>query len=386
MSIETGYCTNVHAGPDLAQTQANLLEHALAVKRSFSPDKTMGIGLWLAAPAAAQLQDPAELEPFKAWLAEQQLHPFTLNGFPYGNFHQEVVKHDVYLPTWMDPARQIYTDNLVTVLDQLLPDGCQGSISTLPICWGTPRPSTAELDQAADHLLAIASRLARLESESGRLIYICLEPEPGCVLERGDDVVQFFQQHLLPRGNEHEVLRYLRVCHDVCHSAVMFEGQSDVLAMFQAAGIRVGKVQVSAAVEARLEQLEPDQRVLAMEQLAGFAEHRYLHQTSIRSADGTIRFYQDLAEALEQAGDASQLNETWCTHFHVPIYLTDFGQLHTSQPQILECLEFCREDSNLIHYEVETYAWTVLPESLQQPSLADGIAREMQWFAELAGC
>ena len=52
MTISIGYCTNVHAGPDLAQTGANLDRYALAVKRRFSPDTSMGIGLWLAASAA----------------------------------------------------------------------------------------------------------------------------------------------------------------------------------------------------------------------------------------------------------------------------------------------------------------------------------------------
>ena len=37
----------------------------------------------------------------------------------------------------------------------------------------------------------------------------------------------------------------------------------------------------------------------------------------------------------------------------------------------------------MTHFEVETYAWSVLPESLQVPQIAEGIAREMTWFAAL---
>ena len=37
----------------------------------------------------------------------------------------------------------------------------------------------------------------------------------------------------------------------------------------------------------------------------------------------------------------------------------------------------------MTHFEVETYAWGVLPESLQVDQLSEGIAREMKWFAEL---
>ena len=41
------------------------------------------------------------------------------------------------------------------------------------------------------------------------------------------------------------------------------------------------------------------------------------------------------------------------------------------------------KDPDMAHFEVETYAWSVLPESLQVGQLSDGIAREMRWFAEL---
>ena len=37
----------------------------------------------------------------------------------------------------------------------------------------------------------------------------------------------------------------------------------------------------------------------------------------------------------------------------------------------------------MTHFEVETYAWSVLPDSLQVGQLSDGIANEMRWFAEL---
>jgi hypothetical protein len=383
MPPELGYCTNVHAGPDLESTKANLQDHALRVKESFSPGSPMGIGLWLAAPAAASLQDGPALEEFRDWLGEHGLHPFTLNGFPFGNFHQEVVKHDVYHPTWMEDKRLTYTLHLVHALDQLLPPGSEGSISTLPIAWGSPASSPEMLGQAADNLLTVARHLSELEDRSGRLIYLCLEPEPGCILQRSDDVLRFFQDHLLVRGEEHQVLRYLRVCHDVCHSAVMFERQADVLAQFSGMGIRVGKVQVSSAVEARFQELSPEHRATALDQLAGFAEHRYLHQTSTRQSDGTTTFYQDLSEALDQVDDATRLEETWCIHFHVPVYLRQFGELHTSQEQIRECLEAVRQDPEMTHFEVETYAWGVLPESLQVDQLSEGIAREMKWFAEL---
>ena len=107
--------------------------------------------------------------------------PYTLNGFPYGDFHQQVVKHRVYEPTWWQPERLHYTMQLVQIQDAILPAGMEGSISTLPIAWGTPCPDRGELEQAAAQLRQAAQWMHQLEAESGRLIYLCLEPEPGCV-------------------------------------------------------------------------------------------------------------------------------------------------------------------------------------------------------------
>ena len=105
MTRQLAYCTNVHAGSDLDAMRANLAHHCLAVKQRFAPDQPMGVGLWVAAPAAKKLLQPQRLTEFSEWLAAEQLIPFTLNGFPYGDFHEPVVKHRVYHPTWFDPER-----------------------------------------------------------------------------------------------------------------------------------------------------------------------------------------------------------------------------------------------------------------------------------------
>lgn len=384
-SIQIGYCTNVHAGADLETTRANLQTHAVRVKQQFVPDEPLGIGLWLSAETARKLREAGQTEEFAAWLAEAGLSPFTLNGFPYCDFHQPVVKHEVYKPTWGEQARADYTLDLIEILDALLPAGTEGSISTLPIQWGTPAPKADRLAAAATHLRGIADHLARLEQKSGRLIYLCLEPEPGCVLDRAEDVIRFFEDHLLADGEEQTIRRHLRVCHDICHSAVMFETQADALRKLKAAGIHVGKVQVSSAILLPFEEILPEQRADALNQLRSFAEDRYLHQTVVQSStDVEPVFFEDLPVALQAVDNPEELTSQWRVHFHVPIYLERFGLLQTSRTQILECLEIAtRELPELTHFEVETYAWGVLPDPLQQASLSDGIAKELQWFSDI---
>ncbi len=377
--MQLGYCTNVHAGADLEQTRANLQRHAVAVKQRISPGEPLGIGLWLSAAAAASLRQGSALDTFRDWLGEVGLLPYTINGFPYYDFHQKVVKHNVYLPTWRDPARLAFTLDLVAILDALLPPGVEGSISTLPLAWGQPAPTPAELAEHAAALLQAAEALAQLEQDKGRLIHLCLEPEPGCVLQRSRDMVHFFDDHLLHGHDEEKVLRYLRVCHDVCHAAVMFEEQKTVLKRYRREGIRVGKVQVSSAVCLPLATTPPEQRLAALEQLAGFHEERYLHQTMVRLPGAEPLFHEDLAPAL--AAHREELDGEWRVHFHVPIYLKRFGLLEGTQEAIRECLRQTKDDG-IPHFEVETYAWTVLPPEMRVAELADGIAEEIRWLRE----
>lgn len=383
--MRIGYCTNVHAGANLETTRANLQRHAIRVKQQFSPDAPLGIGLWLSAESARKLREEGQIEPFAAWLAETGLAPFTLNGFPYGDFHQSVVKHNVYRPTWSEQARKDYTFDLIEILHAILPAGMEGSISTLPLQWGNPAPIAEQLAAAATNLRAVADRLARLENDSGRLIYVCLEPEPGCVIDRAEDVVRFFEDNLLVDGDEATIRRHIRVCHDICHSVVMFEEQVDAFRRLKAAGIRVGKVQVSSAVVVPFDDIAPQHRADALGQLRAFAEDRYLHQTVVRSSSTAAPiFFEDLPQALETVQDVEALTGQWRVHFHVPVYLDHFGLLKTSRKQILECLEIAtHEMPELSHFEVETYAWSVLPKELQHDRLADGIAKELQWFRDV---
>ncbi len=377
---QVGYCTNVHSGADWTQAQANLKRHALAVKQRVSPDAPMGIGLWVSARTAAELLACDPQQRFSEWLAEQGLLPFTINGFPQNDFHQPVVKHAVYRPDWRDRRRLDYTCDLARLLHGWLPAGMTGSISTLPVGWGRDWPA-ADLQEARRHLLQMAEFLEALEDRHGRLIHLDLEPEPGCVLQTAGDVVTFFQEVLLTGEPEARVRRYVRVCHDVCHAAVMFEDQAEVLAAYRGAGIAVGKVQVSAALRARFEGRSPRQCRAVADQLWAFEEPRYLHQTTIRAAGGAVRFYEDLPLARADQQRDHPLTGEWRVHFHVPIYLEQCGAVDTTRRAIIDCLESLAGSSEVLHYEVETYAWGVLPEHLREAELAAGIARELTWLS-----
>ncbi len=383
MKAQLGYCTNVHPGRDLAETRRELDRHAHRVQQRFAPNSELPLGLWLSAHAAKELRAPGRLQGFKKWLATRGLRVFTLNGFPYGDFHQSTVKHAVYRPRWSEPARLEFTRELVRILDALLPDGETGTISTLPIAW-RGEADEACLAESATALRLLARELQNREETSGRRITLCLEPEPGCVLQESRDVVDFFSRHFADaEGDRHR--RYIQVCHDTCHASVMGEDPEAVLRNYANHQISVGKVQISSALSIDFDSLPDDERQSAWERLQTFVEDRYLHQTTWFQA-GNRQFHDDLSIALSRATRASQAKGRWRVHFHVPLFLSTVGGLQTTQAETRRCLaDLQRNHPDIRHFEVETYAWNVLPADLRPASLAEGICRELDWAARTLG-
>src|SRR5688572_1044041 len=131
-NLHLAYCTNIHRGETWAETFDALKKHTLSVRQRVCPDSPYAIGLRLSHRAAHELSDRATILVFQRWLAENNCYVFTINGFPYGQFHGTRVKEQVYQPDWTTPERLSYTNLLFDLLAQLLPEGVEGSVSTLP--------------------------------------------------------------------------------------------------------------------------------------------------------------------------------------------------------------------------------------------------------------
>lgn len=390
-----GYCTNVHSGRDLDTALMQIDRFAVPVRDQVCPSGRLPIGLWFSQSAADSLLDQDRCQWLKSWLDQRAMCAYTFNGFPQGDFHQPVVKHAVYEPTWMCPSRAEYTQRLAIILDRILPEGQAGSISTMPLGWPYAPWHAENYRLAADYLIATARTLAELSQRRGCELVLAIEPEPGCVLETADDVVNFFE-HYLFRGPESELARrHLTVCHDICHSGVMFESQQRVLEKYVSAGIRVGKVQVSSAVHVPWDQVrdQPERRQQMLDQLRGFNEPKYLHQTTRCGPEGLlVDSREDLGLAIADWDSNEALQFPWRVHFHLPIFVRHFGQLSTTQQDIFSACQFLEQNQSKDisgsqwftgHYEVETYAWTVLPVELQLDDLASGIAKELEFFKSI---
>lgn len=359
------YCTNVHPAEDLEGVIRQLRDYSGPIRRAAGLD-VLGVGLWLPAGLAHQLAgSPGDVDTLRTVLAEEGLQLHTVNAFPFGGFHNEVVKLDVYRPTWADPERLEYTMDCAEVLAALLPEDAAGSISTLPLAWR--EPWTQEEDDAATAAFAEAStRLRALRDRTGRTIRIAVEPEPGCVLDTVADVVAWLEPRL-ERGIDPGLVG---LCVDTCHLAVSFADPADAVRGIGAAGLRIVKVQASAALHV----VDPSDPA-ARKALAGFVEPRYLHQVREWQSGGTVIAADDLDEALSDLPAGGP----WRVHFHIPLHHVPAAPLETT----VDVLRRTVADVGRlpygpdVHLDIETYTWSVLPGATV--GIIDGIAAEITW-------
>jgi len=196
----------------------------------------------------------------------------------------------------------------------------------------------------------------------------------------------------LDRRTSAEALRrHLGVCFDACHMAVEFEEPAAALGALAAAGIAVGKIQLSAGLAVEVAPGDAETR----RALARFAEGVYLHQVVARSGD-QLRRYLDLPEALATVGEPSAASperaesadgahdapSAWRIHFHVPLFREHLGRFCSTQPYVRALLDLIRRDAPSPHLEVETYTWDVLPEEYRDEPVDVAVARELVWVRE----
>jgi hypothetical protein len=390
------YCTNIHAGETWPDHFRALQANFPFIKTHISPHKPMGIGLRLSNEASVQLVEAANLDVFKSWLKENNAYVFTMNGFPYGGFHHTRVKDNVHAPDWTTNERVAYTFRLFNILSQLIPEGMDGGISTSPLSYRHWFNSESALQKAKElatnNVVKVVENLISIHATTGKLLHLDIEPEPDGVLQTGEEFIHWFENDFIPAGvkklkerfrvsdnDAAELLkRHICLCYDVCHFAVGYEPHQEVIARLLQKGIRIGKIQISAALKGELPNTLSD-RINIKEAFAKFNEPVYLHQVVAKMKDGELLRYPDLPEALADYDNATVTE--WRAHFHVPIAVREFGVLQSTQADIVEVLRIQKQEKFTQHLEVETYTWEVLPGALKLP-LQDSIIQELDWVKQ----
>lgn len=379
--LHLAYCTNIHRGETWAQTFDMLQKYTLAVRDRVSRSRSYAIGLRLGADAARELSEPAALKSFRAWLDRENCYVFTINGFPYGKFHGARVKEQVYAPDWTTTERLDYTKLLFDLLAQLLPEGVDGSVSTVPVSFKGFKLDERQARTARANLWRCVEHLEQLTRRTGQIFHLGLEPEPLCFLETTGETVAFFEQLRADRPGDLRLDEHLGVNYDCCHLAVEFEAPGEALARLRRAGIKISKIHLSNALK-----VHPTPEVRAA--LKSFADDIYFHQTIERRPDGELIRYGDLDEALATSptGDP-QFEVEWRIHFHIPLHAKPTSLFNTTADHLLGVLEEMRQTPALCgHFEMETYTWEVMPPEMKNRNVVDQLVSEYEWtlarFAE----
>ena len=390
------YCLNVHPGESWEENLAAIRDKALKVRDLVAPKGPFGLGLRLSCEAAKTLSRPEKLSQFRRFLDEQGLYVFTINGFPYGRFHGAAVKEAVYRPDWRAPERRDYTILLADILAALVPAGMTGSISTVPGSYKQWLGGGDDIAAMVANLIDVAAHLVEVQERTGRRICLALEPEPDCYIETTAEAIEFFTGPLAAgMGNREIIRRHLGVCFDTAHLAVAFEDLGQSLARLREAQVTVAKIQLSSALR-----VAPAKKVsgtffgnvafspgkspfLQKRFLTPFCDEVYLHQVKVRGADGSLRSYPDLPQAIQaQAGGEE---DEWRVHFHVPLFFDGSGPLRSTNSLLDSRFVEAVSQGASEHLEIETYTFDVLPPALRDGDVTESIAREYQWVMERLG-
>ena len=386
------YCLNIHPGETWEENLAAIRLHALKVKERVSPLEPFGLGLRVSRQAVGTLADPARLQTFRQVLADTGMYVFTINGFPYGAFHGAVVKADVYRPDWRQAERLDYTLRLGEFLAAVLPEDLSGSISTVPVSYREWMRTDRDYQAAVEHLAACAAAFHDLRNRTGREIHLGLEPEPDCALETTDDTVDFFERRLLPSGaawlrahrgcstREAEAIlnRHIGVCLDTCHVSVQFERPLDSLATLERHGIRISKVQVSAA-------LKTGTTTDSARRLAAFVDPVYLHQAKMMDARGRKTSCADMTREFLDGWTDADAGRDCRIHFHVPLYVSEYEGVASTASDLTPAFFRAAADTGVRHFEIETYTFHVLPPALRRQAVEESIAAEYAWVLNQFG-
>lgn len=338
------------------------------------PETTpFALGFWADAKFVEQMKIPENLKLIKKFLKENNFYVFTLNAFPYGQFHEQPVKEKVYLPDWTTDQRTDFTCSAADFLSAILPENTQGSISTLPGGYKNALQQSGKgfEEKIASNLRKVTGYLAALEQTKGTKILLGIEMEPDCLWESPDEFIQFFKKYL---GDDETAHRYIGVCYDTSHQELIGGIAGAGLQKLIDANIQIAKIQLSTALKtARLTTED-------FNALKPFSDAIYLHQTRKFNPQGIM--LQKFNDIPVEGGDDEKGHLV--SHFHLPIFCADLtGSISAANAELLAVIAQLNNRPGICrNLEIETYTYNVLPESLADGPIENNIFKEYKWFLE----
>ena len=403
--VRLAYCLNVHPARTLDGVARGIEEITVPLRSRIAPGEPFGVGLYLPAASLGDESPSIAEAPFASRFAavrralsvleplcqRHALDAFTVNAFPYGDFHAESLKERVFEPTWLDPRRASWTYSVAAIAAALpRPAGARGHLSI-----STHTGMHSSSPQARDSARAIGEGLGSVVDELRKVqaerVVLALEPEPRANCGDTRELRELFANGIGAARPADLVRGHLGTCLDVCHAAVEFEDARSALANAAANGAGIAKLQVTNAVVLR----DPARNHRGRAALFAMAEPRYLHQVTGRGARGLMHAgdLPELEAAFARGDSGWSACDEWRCHFHVPIDRAELGGsgLETTRAATDEIVQLALGSPALwgldeLHLEIETYTWDVLPAAARGAGeLIDSLEREYRHvLAQLA--
>lgn len=407
-----------------------LAEVSVPLRDRLAAGAPFGVGLWIPAFVARHLATRAAARTrLLDFLAAERLDAFTFNAFPFGDFHRQGLKEDVFAPTWLEPERAAFTTDVVgfgLACAERFAWGAERHLSVSTHTGGhlpTLLQGTAQQAPALRH--EVATNLAQLASAHNPTsvpVVLGLEPEPRSLAGDTRELVPLFRaieaalaqegtdappdsatpEHLQtiptstkassidaastaapngrpsPRSVSANLHNFLHVgtCLDACHAAVEFESLAGCLAR-ATTDHPLAKLQYSSALRLAAPATDP----AGFDALLAQDEPVYLHQVTGLKGE-TLHRAADLGDLARDPDAWRALDELRC-HFHVPVDLQSSGGLATTADFAGELLRLLldtpeRWGTRELHVEIETYTWSLggFEAPGGEDSLVDGIEGE----------
>ena len=394
--MRLAYCLNVHPSQTLEGVVQGIESITLPLRERIAPGRNFGVGLYLPASLFESAKSKAEAIPGASWFTaarkiasvlapvceRNRLDAFTVNAFPFGDFHAERVKERVFEPTWLDVSRARWTFAVAWLAASLPRTAAIRSHLSISTHTGMHSSSARAANSERAVGEGLGSVVDELESITEQRVILALEPEPRANCGDTRELRDLFQKGISAARPASKVQAHLGTCLDACHAAVEFESAREALDNAAANGAGIAKLQITNAILLR----DPARNRRGREALFALAEPRYLHQVTGRGPNGLVRAgdLPEVARAFAQGERAWMECDEWRCHFHVPIDRAELegSGLETTRAATDELLDLALKSPSAwgldeLHLEIETYTWDVLPAPARgSGELIDSLERE----------
>lgn len=361
------YCSNIFHEKSTQKLLFKLMEYVSFIRTNLKKKK-FGLGLCLSNNILKNLSKKKNLKYLNEWMQKNNLYISSINGFVYTNFHQKNIKEKIYYPDWSTKKRFNYTKNIIEFIKKNETKINDISISTSPVSfkkWVKKHDQKYILFYSSISFVKLLKVMIIIKNNTHKHIHLDIEPEPACLIESIKDFIDFYFEwvkknanyylkNTYPRINYH-TKQHINLCYDICHFSVNYEKHEDVIKIIKEKKIKIGKVQISSAIEIASDK---NNLINLKKELKFLTTSQFLHQnTTIDVNNNIVNKNTDIEILL----NSNFLNTKTRIHCHMPIYLDTYKEkLNTTQKDTKNALTHIMRYLNVKHLELESYTYDMI--------------------------